>query len=93
MRRPSIWNMVERISWFKPCDYEILLFFEDHDIYIGAKALARNIEYSRQYVSKRLNALADAGMLDRDGGLFTLNDRGREFLAGDLDTAEIESRG
>jgi|GEM_PF-1586759 len=89
--RARVWLMVHRISWFRPADYAILRFYDDHDIYISAKGLARNLDYSRQYVNRRLNVLADAGLLARDDGLYALSDRGRAFLAGGLDLADVEN--
>lgn len=83
-------EMVERISWFKPVDYEILMFFDAHDIIATAKVVSVNIGYDRQYVSKRLNALADAELLQNDDGVFSLTDFGREFLAGNIDASDLE---
>lgn len=90
-RRARLWSMVFRVSWFTPADYAILRFYDEHDISISAKGLARNIDYSRQYINRRLNALADAGLLVRDDELYALSDRGRTFLTGDLDPADVEN--
>ncbi|RLM31507.1 MarR family transcriptional regulator, partial [Haloarcula sp. Atlit-120R] len=38
--------MVEIISWFSPADYEILLFYESHDIGATSKVVAYNIDYN-----------------------------------------------
>jgi predicted transcriptional regulator len=88
----SIKEMVERVRWMSPIDYEILLFFEDHEILVSPKVLGANIEYDRQYTSKRCRKLTQEGILEQDGesGLYGLSDRGRRFLAGELDAEEFE---
>jgi len=84
-------EMVERVSWFSPVDYEILMFFEDHDILASPKVIGSNIEYDRQYVSKRCRKLMGANLLRKDEtNLYELTDFGRQFLAGDVEPAEIE---
>lgn len=85
-------EMVERVSWFSPVDYEILLFFGNHDIEASAKVISANIEYDRQYVNKRLRELAEEGLLQKneESGLYELSELGREFLSGDLDASDLE---
>ncbi|ELY45595.1 MarR family transcriptional regulator [Natronorubrum sulfidifaciens] len=83
--------MVERVPWMAPVDYEIMLFFDDHPILVSPKVLSVNIEYDRQYVSRRCSALVDAGLLDSvDTGLYQLTDTGRAYLEGELDVSELE---
>jgi len=91
MVEPSIKEMVERVRWMSPIDYEILLFFEKHDISVSPKVLGANIDYDRQYTSKRCRRLLDEGILQKDeNGLYRLSEKGRQFLAGDLDAEELE---
>lgn len=89
---PLAEEMVERVSWFSPIDYEILLFYDKYDILASAKVISVNIDYTRQYTNKRLNKLTAEGLLEQDdeSGLFGLSDRGRRFLAGDLDASDLE---
>jgi len=89
MSRNRLEEMVERVSWFSPVDYEIFLFFEDHDILVSPKVIAVNIGYDRQYVYKRLRVLTEARLLEGEDGIYELTDRGREFLAGDLDEDDL----
>lgn len=92
MDTPFIKEMVERVRWMSPIDYEILLFFEEHDIIVSPKVLALNIDYDRQYTSKRCRELTDKGILAQSGsGIYELSEKGREFLAGDLDAEELEN--
>lgn len=84
-------EMVERVPWMSPIDYEILLFFEEHDILVSPKVLGANIEYDRQYTGKRCRALQKADLLKRhDNGLYGLATRGRRFLKGEIDPSELE---
>lgn len=84
-------RMVERVDWMAPAHYEILSFFDNHDIIINPSSLALNIDYdSAQYLSDSCNELADAGLLVKHPGpKFELSDRGRAFLAGDVDPDEL----
>jgi len=83
--------MVERVSWLSPVDYEVLGFFESHDIVTSPKVLAANIDYDRQYVSKRCQKLLSNGLLEQpEAGLYQLSELGRGFLAGEVDVEVIE---
>lgn len=87
-------TMVERVSWMSPIDYFILDFYEDHDIEASPKVVAENIGYDRQYTGKRLKTLASEDLLQQgENDLYGLTDRGREFLAGELDADALESSG
>ncbi|OYR80865.1 phage repressor protein [Halorubrum ezzemoulense] len=91
MVKRDIREMVERVSWFSPIDYEILEFFEDHDILASPKVIGVNIDYDRQYTSKRCRVLLDEGLLDQaQSGIYKLSDRGRSFLAGEVDPDTLE---
>ena len=91
MKRDEIQSMVERVSWMSPIDYEILSFFEDHDIVASPKVIALNIEYDRQYTSKRCRALESEEILtSSETGVYSLSERGRKFLLGEIDPEEFE---
>lgn len=90
MNDPPLEEMVEYVAWFVPADFEILRFFEEHDIRATAKVVAENIDYKRKYVNQRLNILADGGLFENDGGVFHLTDYGRAFLAGEIDPGDVE---
>jgi len=91
MDTPSKEEMVERVRWMSPADYEILLFFEEHDITVSPKVLGENIGYDRQYVSKRCRELTESGVLEQRGtGLYGLSDVGKKFLAGEIDASDLE---
>ncbi|KAB1193641.1 MarR family transcriptional regulator [Haloferax sp. MBLA0076] len=83
--------MVERISWFSPADYEILLFFDACDIGATSKVVAYNIDYNDVYVNKRMRVLEDAGFFTNDNGIYELTDFGRAFLNGEVEVSEVEA--
>lgn len=84
--------MVERVSWMSPVDYEIMLFFDEHAIQVSPRVLAANIEYDRQYLSKRCRKLAEVGLLESvETGLYQLTEMGHSYLDGELDVSELEN--
>lgn len=84
-------KMVERVEWMSPVDYEILLFLDDHDIFVSPKVVAENIGYSRQYVSKRFQVLSEIGILrkEKSTGLYQLTEKGRQFLSGEINADDL----
>ncbi|SEP68641.1 MarR family transcriptional regulator [Natrinema salaciae] len=83
--------MVERVPWMSPVDYEIMLFFDEHPIQVSPRVLAANIDYDRQYVSKRCRTLSDAGLLTAvETGLYQLTETGCDYLEGELDVRDLE---
>lgn len=75
-------------------DSEILqIFLETEDPVLFTGEVADEIGFSNQGTLPRLHNLADQGLLDsKDGGrtiVWWLTDRGREFLAGDLDEDDL----
>jgi len=83
---------MERISWFRPIDYEILSYFGACDMEATPKVISANIDYDRQYTQKRLVRLVEADLLIRESGLYALSDRGRAYLDGDLDASDLDGR-
>jgi len=83
-------EMVERVSWFSPSHYEILLFFDDHDIRATANVIAENTGYDRSYINRRVRELQQASVLRNDDGIYELSKTGREFLSGELDASELK---
>lgn len=82
--------MVERVEWMSPIHYEILEFFDEHDIWISGRALAKNIDYERNYTTKECSTLVEAGILEKDGTIYSLSTEGRGFLSGDLSAEDLQ---
>jgi len=63
-------DMYSRVDWFKPGDAAILnLLCAPKPLEMTPSNIARNIDYSRGYVSERCSVLLETGLLDvdRDG--------------------------
>ena len=83
--------MRPRVEWMTRADDYILEFFEDTDIVATPHVVSANIDYSRQYVNRRIRKLAENGLLEKSGdGLYRITERGRNYLAGDLDSDDLE---
>jgi predicted transcriptional regulator len=85
-------HMVERIEWMSPIHYEILGFFDEHDVWISAAALSKNIDYDRNYITRAAPDLVEAGLLQKDGTVYALTDLGRKFLQSEIDAKDIEEK-
>ena len=84
MRRP-------RVSWMTQTDDRLLETLEDSNLVLSPRVLAFNTDYSRHHVSRRLAELKDANLVERvEEGMYRITDRGRAYLAGELDAAEFE---
>jgi predicted transcriptional regulator len=85
----DVQKMVERVEWMSPIHYEILKFFDSHDIWISPRDLGKNIDYDRTYTGRACKTLLDAEILEQDGQTYRLTDRGRAFLAGEVDPDDL----
>jgi predicted transcriptional regulator len=82
--------MRPRVEWMTRADDYILEFFEDTSIVATPHVVSANIDYSRQYVNRRIRQLADHDLLENTGdGLYQITDRGKAYLAGDLDADDL----
>jgi len=68
-------------------DDRLLETLEESGLILSPRILSVNTDYSRHYVSERLAKLLDADLVEREGdGLYRITERGREYLAGDLES-------
>nr|WP_226042533.1 winged helix-turn-helix domain-containing protein [Natrinema sp. DC36] len=81
-----------------PVDRDILEVLHNaggpHELVLSPRIIAENIDWSRQTVRDHIMALRDRGLIeyyDETGGIYQLSDRGRSYLEGDLDAADLES--
>lgn len=73
------------------CDNRILEFLDETDIVATPFVISKNIDYSRQYVNQRVRILTENELLEKTGeGLYRISDRGRQYLAGELDKDALE---
>jgi len=82
------------VSWMTKSDDAILELLAECGIAIPPRAIAFNIEnVSRPTIDRRLPKLEDAGLVERyddPQGYTRITDRGRAYLAGELDADELE---
>jgi DNA-binding transcriptional ArsR family regulator len=91
----SIEQMRPPPDWMMTADLYILDFFDQVEITLSPLVLAFELDYSRQYVSKRCRTLTGAGLLtlprgEDSHGLYALTDFGRRFLNDELTDEESE---
>jgi DNA-binding MarR family transcriptional regulator len=85
------------VSWMTKSDDAILEFLAHHGIALPPTAIAFNIQnVSRPTIDRRLPKLEEAGLVKRyedPQGYTEITDRGREYLAGELDADDLEDIG
>jgi predicted transcriptional regulator len=82
-------------DWMMTADLYILDFFDQVGISLSPLVLAYELDYTRQYVSKRCRTLTDVGLLtlprgEDSYGLYELTDLGHRFLNDELTDEERE---
>jgi DNA-binding IclR family transcriptional regulator len=83
MRQPGEWMHL-------PTDHFLLELLEETDLILSPAVLARNLDYNRVTVSRRLTELTDYGLVERvDRGYYRITDAGVAYLDGDLDADRL----
>lgn len=77
----------------KDVERAILQLLNKTELELTPSNIARNTGYSGGYARKECNRLASLGLLDKDSTgshpFYSINDRGRAYLAGELDASEV----
>ena len=83
--------MRPRVDWMNQTDDRILELLDESDLILTPAVMARNLDYTRNWVSRRVGKLESAGLIEPiDSGYYRISDRGRAYLAGDLDAEDLE---
>lgn len=83
--------MRPRVDWMTRADDYILEFLANHSIIASPRVISANIDYSHQYVNERMKPLRENSLVENTGdGLYKITERGRDYLAGDLDAEDLE---
>ena len=83
--------MRPRVDWMNQTDDRILELLDESDLILTPAVMARNLDYTRNWVSRRVGKLESAGLVEPiDSGYYRISDRGRAYLEGDLDADELE---
>jgi len=83
--------MRPRVDWMTRADDYILEFLADHDIIASPRVISANIDYTHQYVNERMKPLREHSLVENTGnGLYQITQKGKDYLAGDLDADDLE---
>ena len=83
--------MRPRVDWMNQTDDRILELLDESGLELTPVVLAQNLDYSRTWVSTRISKLVDAGLIENpEGSFYQITERGRSYLAGNLDADELE---
>ena len=83
--------MRPRVDWMNQTDDRILETLDESDLILTPAVLAKNLEYSRSWVSERISKLRETGLVENvDGSYYRITDQGRAYLAGELDAEELK---
>jgi len=83
--------MRPRVEWMNQTDDRILELLNESELLLTPAVLAKNLEYNRSWVSERISILVDAGLVGNpEKSFYTITDRGRAYLAGNLEAEELE---
>ncbi|MDB2285458.1 helix-turn-helix domain-containing protein [Halorubrum ezzemoulense] len=71
-------------------DDRILELLDESDLILTPAVIARNLDYTRNWISRRISELEDAGLVDPvDSGYYRISERGRAYLAGEIDADDL----
>ncbi|WP_276252810.1 helix-turn-helix domain-containing protein [Halomontanus rarus] len=83
MRKPGKWME-------NPTDERVLEVL-DTGLMLGPTAIAKNIDRSRSWVSRRLSVLVEYGFVVQvEEGYYEIAEPGKEYLEGELDASELD---
>lgn len=75
-------------------DDRILETLESSGLALSPAVIAYNTDYSRNYINKRVRKLRESDLIERpDDGYYRITGLGRDYLAGELEKAELEDNG
>ena len=84
--------MRPQVDWMNQTDDRILELLEESELILSPAVMAKNLEYNRSWVSERLGKLVGSGLVDQvEDGYYRISDRGRGYLAGEIDADELEN--
>ena len=73
---------------------EFLLNEGNESIIATPAVVEMNLDYQRTHINNRLGKLRGAGLVeyyDKNRGAYRITDRGRAYLAGEIDGEELEN--
>lgn len=85
-------DMYREVEWLKPSDYPILQEMEKYDGWHTPKSLSLNLPNTRNWLGQRCRELAAHQLVERHESEpgYRITEKGKAFLAGDLDPSDLE---
>jgi len=85
-------RMRPRVSWMNQTDDRILELLAESGLILSPAVMAKNLEYSRNWISRRTGKLVENGLVEQvDDGYYRITDRGRAYLEGELEAEDLET--
>lgn len=75
-------------------DDRILELLDESDLILSPAVIAVNLDYTRNWVSRRISKLVQAGLIEQtetDGAYYRISDKGRAYLSGEISEDEVSS--
>ncbi|WP_152422529.1 hypothetical protein [Natrinema pallidum] len=90
--RPNSEDMYREVDWMKPSDYPLLQELAKYDGWHTPKSLSLNLPNTRNWLGQRCRKLEEHDLVERhdDEPGYRITDRGRAFLAGELEPADLQ---
>nr|WP_254280668.1 winged helix-turn-helix domain-containing protein [Halomicroarcula marina] len=85
--------MRPRVSWMNQTDDRILALLDESGLMLSPAVIAVNLDYTRNWVSKRLALLLDAGLVQKSqSSYYEITDLGEQYLSGEIDASVLEDK-
>jgi len=87
-------DMYREVGWMKPSDQPRLQELDQYDGWQTPTGLSLNVPYSYNWVVQRLQEMLNHGLVEKhpEETGYRVTEKGRDFLAGDLDADGLEDR-
>ena len=72
-------------------DDRILELLDESGLVLSPSVIAVNLDYTRNWVSRRISQLVDAGLIEKvDGSYYEISELGQAYLKGDVDAKVLK---
>ncbi|WP_276299381.1 winged helix-turn-helix transcriptional regulator [Halorussus lipolyticus] len=72
-------------------DNRILELLDESDLILSPAVIAVNLNYTRNWVSRRVSKLVRAGLIEEtNGSYYRISEKGRRYLSGYIPAEELE---
>ena len=83
--------MRPRVEWMNQTDDRVLELLDESNLILSPAVVAKNLDYSRNWVSRRMSKLSNVGLVEEvDRGYYQISEKGRAYLSGEIDASSLE---